>query len=187
MRRKFYKYQDKEYTIEEICKIANISRRWFDELIKKGLSVDEIVNKAIYRGMSRTRLYRTYYNIIQRCYNPKDKDRKHYQDKGINVCDEWLNDNKAFFDWALSNGYADNLTIDRIDNNKGYSPDNCRWVDQSTQNENKETSFRLLYNNEWKTLREIALIEGISWRKAKWRYVECEKTRLPIKYLYERS
>ena len=86
----------------------------------------------------------------------------------------------------MANGYADNLTIDRIDNNKGYSPDNCRWVDYVVQNENKRDSYVLKYKNEWLTLREIAEIEGISREKARWRYVLCEKTKLPRKQLYNK-
>lgn len=72
-----------------------------------------------------------------RCYDDKCKDYKHYGGRGITVCDEWLNGFQAFYDWAMSHGYADNLSIDRIDNEKGYSPDNCRWVTASEQNKNR--------------------------------------------------
>ena len=68
---------------------------------------------------------------------------------------------------------------------QGYSPENCRWVDQSTQNENTRKSIRLKYNDEWLTIREIMQIENIPYITAYMRYVVREKTRLPIKYLYE--
>ena len=73
----------------------------------------------------------------QRCNNPNRSDYKRYGGRGIKICDEW-NDYNTFRDWALSNGYADNLSIDRIDVNGNYEPSNCRWVDAKTQAQNKE-------------------------------------------------
>ena len=64
----------------------------------------------------------------QRCNNPKDKAFRYYGAKGIQVCSEWNNDFKAFHDWALSAGYKEGLSIDRIDSNKNYEPTNCQWI-----------------------------------------------------------
>jgi len=72
----------------------------------------------------------------RRCLNPTDKEKRNYQSKNITLCDEWIN-YPEFRRWALSNGYSDDLTIDRKDNSKGYHPKNCRFVDRSTQNANK--------------------------------------------------
>ena len=157
-------------------------------LIRKGLSIDEIINNKPthhgYRGMSNTRLYKTYCHMIERCHNPKNKDYKRYHERGIGVCDEWRKDIKVFFDWALNNGYNDDLTIDRINNNEGYSPDNCRWVTMAIQNSNKQNNYLLKHNDEWRTLKEIAQIENIPKSTAYKRYVISKKTKLPRKQLY---
>ena len=75
-----------------------------------------------------------------RCYNEKDPHFERWGGRGIIICDEWLNDFKAFYDWAMNNGYQDDLTIDRIDNELGYSPDNCRWATVMQQNNNKRNT-----------------------------------------------
>lgn len=88
-------------------------------------------------GFTRTRLYRIYYKMKERCYKPSNDNYKYYGALGITICDEWLNDFRTFADWALANGYKDNLTIDRKDNSKGYSPDNCRWITIQAQQKNR--------------------------------------------------
>lgn len=91
-------------------------------------------------ALSKTRLYSIYSGMKQRCYNPNGQPYPLYGGRGITICDEWLGDNglQNFFDWSLSHGYNENLTIDRIDSSKGYSPDNCQWI---TQSENSKRSF----------------------------------------------
>ena len=79
------------------------------------------------------RLYRIWKGMKTRCYYKKGSDFKHYGGRGITICDEWKNDYSVFRDWALANRYDDSLSIDRIDNDKGYSPKNCRWATQSQQ------------------------------------------------------
>ena len=98
----------------------------------------------------------------QRCYYEKHMHFKHYGGRGIRVCDEWKDDFQAFYDWALPNGYADNLTIDRIDVNGNYEPSNCRWADIITQENNRTNNRKFEYDGEVLTLSQIARKYGIS-------------------------
>lgn len=91
----------------------------------------------ITHGGTKTRLYKIYRGIIDRTEYPSSCQYQNYGARGIKMCSEWRKDFAAFRDWALSHGYRDDLTIDRIDNYKGYSPDNCRWATQQEQQQNK--------------------------------------------------
>lgn len=90
-------------------------------------------------GLSGTKLYASWANMKARCYDPKTNRFECYGGRGIGVCDEWM-EFRPFFDWAIANGYKLGLSIDRIDNDRGYSPDNCRWVTRKAQQKNKRNS-----------------------------------------------
>ena len=100
--------------------------------------------------MRHTKLYSKYAGILRRCYNQNEKCYKNYGGRGIKVCDEWKDSFMPFYEWAMENGYEDGLTIDRIDNDGDYCPDNCRWVDNATQANNRRSN--LLYTMNGKTM-----------------------------------
>lgn len=101
-------------------------------------------------------LYDVWSSMIQRCYNKNNKGYSNYGGRGISVCDEWRTDFQSFYDWSMSNGYMKGLSLDHIDNDKSYSPDNCRWATQHTQSRNKRTNLRVMYLGKEMTLQDIA-------------------------------
>lgn len=121
-------------------------------------------------GKAKTRLYSVWKSMKHRCYNIKDKNYKHYGKRGIMVCDEWQKDFQAFYDWAMSSGYKDTLTIDRIDVNGNYEPLNCRWVDMKTQARNKTNNVMIECKGATVCLTEAADILGISKHTLRSRY-----------------
>lgn len=109
--------------------------------------------------MNEKRLTNILLHMKDRCYNPNHKEFSIYGGRGIKVCKEWYTPHsrkgsKAFKKWALQNGYADNLTIDRIDNNKGYSPENCRWVTMEVQQNNKRNNRLITYKGKTQTMAQ---------------------------------
>lgn len=112
--------------------------------------------------MSNTRIYRIWIGIKKRCYCKTARGYFGYGGRGITMCDEWLHDFEAFYKWAMANGYADNLTIERIDVNGNYEPSNCKWITKEEQASNRRTNHKLLYNGEIKTVAQISRETGIS-------------------------
>jgi hypothetical protein len=89
-------------------------------------------------GLSKHRLYDVWIAMRRRCYDKKFISYKYYGGQGITVCDEWRNDFMAFYNWSMANGYEKVLQIDRIDSYGNYCPDNCRWITQTQNNQNKK-------------------------------------------------
>lgn len=102
------------------------------------------------------RLGRIFNKMKSRCYNSKSKDYRWYGEKGIKICDEWMNNPKLFEEWAINNGYADNLTIDRINENKNYCPENCQWITIKRNAKYKSTTSLINIDGEIHTGREWA-------------------------------
>lgn len=88
-------------------------------------------------GLSKTRIYRIWRDMKNRCFYSKDKHFKDYGGRGITICDEWKNSFESFYKWSDANGYSEKLTIDRIDNDGNYEPSNCRWITMKEQCQNR--------------------------------------------------
>ena len=112
-------------------------------------------------------LYTTYRKMLNRCQDPRDTHYKYYGGRGISVCDEWLGEEGAynFTMWAMNNGWAKGLSIDRIDSDGDYTPDNCRWTDAYTQANNKRNSPRFNYYNRQMTLGQVAYLEDVDTKR----------------------
>lgn len=121
-------------------------------------------------GMSGSKLNQVWNSMKGRCMNPSDRAFRYYGGRGITVCDEWRNSFQSFYDWAVANGYQSGLTIDRIDNDGNYEPNNCRWVTNAEQQKNKSTNIRVMYGGEELTLRQVAEIQGVCYSTAYDRY-----------------
>ena len=112
------------------------------------------IERCTKHSLSRTRIYNIWQQIKKRCNNINDTNYHNYGGRGIKVCEEWSNDFISFYDWAISNGYQDDLTIDRIDVNGNYEPDNCRWATRKIQGNNRRDNMNISINGETKTLTE---------------------------------
>ena len=128
------------------------------------------IHNGKYDGRSKNRTYRIWVGMIARCYNEKNVSYKSYGKRGISVCDEWRNDYWSFHKWSLENGYADDLTIDRIDSDGNYEPSNCRWATYQQQRDNERDPYTLVNRPKFKTGKTIKQYEvrGVWRSKPEW-------------------
>lgn len=123
-------------------------------------------------GFARTKLRRVLTSMRSRCENPNHVSYKNYGGRGIDVCEEWKTDFMSFYNWAINNGYKDDLQIDRIDNNKNYEPSNCRWATRKENLMNKRTTLIYEYNGQVKTLKDWSEQYGIPYKRLRCRVKE---------------
>ncbi|MDD3229598.1 MAG: hypothetical protein PHE09_10320 [Oscillospiraceae bacterium] len=110
------------------------------------------------------KLYKLWSGIKDRCLNINNPHYKEYGGRGILICEDWVSDYEAFHKWAVSNGYKECLSIDRVNNNKGYSPDNCRFVTMTEQNRNKRNNITVEYRGRKMVLSELSEICGVNYK-----------------------
>lgn len=143
------------------------------------LSRDVAIERGKTHGDTKSRLYRIWAGIIQRCCNDRERYEWYkYGGRGIQVCEDW-HKYENFRDWAIANGYDDGLSIDRIDVNGNYCPENCRWATVYEQNNNKRTSRRLTFRGKIGTIREFADEYGLAY--------SCLHTRLKLGWSIEKA
>ena len=128
----------------------------------------EVVSQRSFKhGQKGTRLYRIWSSMKKRCYYPKHSNYNNYGGRGITICSEWLGNQgfENFASWATENGYTEELTIDRIDNNKPYCPENCRWATVKEQQNHRRNNVKYSYEGKCLSAREWSEVKGIPLRK----------------------
>jgi len=120
--------------------------------------------------MSNTRLYNVWKSMKSRCFNRNDARWERYGGRGITLCDNWSEDFQAFYNWATTHGYRDDLTIDRIDNDGNYCPENCRWANNKTQCRNRISNIDITIGNSTRTLTEWCEIFCVDYKTVYARY-----------------
>ena len=118
-------------------------------------------------GLSNTKIYYAWRSMKHRCLNPNNDNYLNYGSRGITICDEWLADFMNFYNWSMSNGYKEGLSIDRIDVNGNYEPSNCRWITPKEQSRNTRRNHYITYNNETYCISEWAEKLSIDYYKLK--------------------
>ena len=145
------------------CDCGNIRIvRAYDMKIAKTISCgcynkEHSKNLHTIHNCAKTKIYNTWCNMKSRCYNKNNERYKIYGARGITVCQEWLDDFINFYNWAMANGYSDELSIDRIDVNGNYEPSNCRWANIELQSNNKRSNRFYTFNNETLTLKQWSI------------------------------
>lgn len=121
------------------------------------------------RKPTRTKLQQAWHDMRRRCYDPKSSRYSRYGARGITICDEWRDNFEAFKAWSLANGFADDLTIDRKDNDNGYTPENCRWIARRPQVYSRSSNRTVTHNGETLSLAEwadrLGLDAGLLWSR----------------------
>lgn len=152
----------KEYKAYRNCVVPGYTRSCGCARLKHTIDIHMRTNSFSYVPAEQyKKITRTYQAMVCRCYVSSSPYYHRYGGRGITVCREWLESIGSFITWAYKNGLKDKMTIDRIDNDKGYSPDNCRCISLKENANNKSSNHCLLFNGASKTIAEIETITGI--------------------------
>lgn len=116
-------------------------------------------------GWYGTRVYNIWHQIVDRCDNPRSTQYRNYGERGIRICEEWRNHPERFCEWAMANGYEDGLSIDRIDVNGDYEPNNCRWITMEEQQTNKRNNVLITYKGKTQCIAEWSRELGVSYHR----------------------
>lgn len=151
-----------------ICKCGTIKEKILLRSLLSGntkscgcLNKEKTVQRNTTHSESKTRLYKIWQGMKRRCQKDGRKDSKYYYQKGIKISPEWES-YENFRNWAVNNGYSDKLTIERLNNNKGYTPENCKWIPKSEQSKNRTSNHYIQYNGKTQTLSDWSREFGIN-------------------------
>ena len=133
---------------------------------------EDVSKRFTKHGMAKTRIRNIWNHVKQRCTNPNDRAFPYYGGRGITVCEEWKNDFVSFYNWAMQNGYTDELTLDRIDTNGNYCPSNCRWVTRKEQQNNTRYVHNYTINGKTKSIAEWCRIYNAPYERVRRRVVD---------------
>lgn len=125
--------------------------------------IENAIEKATIHGKSKTPLYMIWNGMKSRCFNKNNKHYKDYGGRGITICKDWCNF-ENFYNWSVNNNYHKGLSIERIDVNDDYKPENCKWITISEQNENKRNNRLVTYNGETKPLFLLCKEKGLNYK-----------------------
>lgn len=128
---------------------------------------------SITHGKRRTPLYTVWINMKRRCNNKNDKSYRFYGEKGVRVCNLWEKDFGAFYDWSMKNGYEKGLQLDRIDTCGNYSPENCRFISQKENENNRRDNIHVEVSGKDMTLSQYAEIKKLNYDRLRYLYVDC--------------
>lgn len=177
IRQKYHVKEGRVYYLCD-CDCGNIVIVQYSHLISGntkscGCLQKELTSKRFAKHNNSTHpLYGVWTMMKQRCYNHNNKSYKNYGARGIKVCDEWKNDFITFYNWAIENGYKDGLTIDRLNVNEDYSPNNCAWVTQKIQQNNRRNNIVINYGGFSGTLSQWSVRTGIPYATLRKRIVD---------------
>lgn len=146
---------------------CSVSSCWRNNCKCRGYSIERVGITT--HNMTKTRLFKIWGAIKERCYRVKHSHYKDYGGRGISMCPEWKDSFDAFYDWAISNGYKEDLTIDRKDVNGNYEPDNCRWVTMKEQLNNKRNNHFIIVDGVKMTISQCAETYKIPKSTIRWR------------------
>ena len=148
-------YNEYQKKVDELKTIQSIQNQEDEEIKKLKQEIERLkqeprinITKYNRHGCKHTRLYQIWCGMKNRCYSLNNPSYKYYGARGITICDDWRNDFSTFKEWAETNGYEENLTIDRIDNNGNYEPSNCRWITMGEQVTHQRNTKMIDIDNE---------------------------------------
>ncbi len=170
-------------TFDSLCHNPNSSCGCYGKELRAQRLAEKLKDEGFSSIKQKRRLYNIHKNMIDRCYNPKCSVYNYYGARGIDVCVEWR-DSEGFINfkrWALTNGYADNLEIDRKENNQGYSPENCRWATRKEQMRNVRRNKLISYQGEIKTLSEWCEILNLDYPTI---LARLDKLKMPVEIAF---